>query len=95
MREEWKPIKDYELLYLISNYGKVYILNKKRLIKPCKDKDGYIKINLYKDGKVKHTYLHRLVAETFIPNPNKLPLVLHKIPISNGGTNDVNNLYWR
>ena len=59
-----------------------------------KDKQGYVKVNLYKNKKVKYTYIHRLVAEHFIPNPENKPLVLHKIPICNGGGNSVDNLYW-
>ena len=94
MQEIWKHIKGYEDLYLISNYGKMYIIKKKRLMKETLDKQGYVKVTLYKEGTKKYTHIHKLVAEAFIPNPNNKPLVLHKIPISNGGSNRVDNLYW-
>lgn len=94
MEKQWKPVKDYEKYYLISNYGELYIIKKKRLVKECKDRQGYTKITLYKDGTRKYTHIHKLVAEHFIPNPENKPLVLHKIPISKGGTNRADNLYW-
>ena len=94
MEEIWKPIKDYEDLYLISNYGHLYIIKKKRLMAETLDKQGYVQAILYKNGTRRYTHIHRLVAEAFIPNVENKPLVLHKIPISKGGTNRVDNLYW-
>lgn len=94
MQEKWKPVKGYEELYLISNYGKLYIKKKKRLKEECFDKQGYSKVILYKNGTKKYTQMHKLVAEHFIPNLENKPLVLHKIPISKGGTNRADNLYW-
>ena len=49
-------------------------------------------VNLYKDGKVKHHYIHRLVAEAFIPNPDNLPEVNHLD--CNKFNNSVENLEW-
>lgn len=94
MEEKWVPVKNYENYYLVSNFGKLYILKKKRLMIETKDKQGYIKVTLYKNGTKKYTNMHKLVAEHFIPNPDNKPLVLHKIPISKGGTNRADNLYW-
>lgn len=94
MKEEWLPVKGYENYYLISNYGKLYIIKKKRLVIENKDRQGYVKITLYKNGKKKYSHIHKLVAEHFIPNPENKPLVLHRTPISKGGTNRADNLYW-
>ena len=94
MKEIWKPVKDYEDLYLISNLGKLYIIKKDRLMVETKDKQGYVKVILYNGDKRRYTHIHKLVAEHFIPNKDNKPLVLHKIPISKGGTNCVDNLYW-
>ena len=94
MKKQWKPVKDYEDYYLISNYGELYIKKKKRLVKEYKDKQGYTKITLYKNGTRKCTQIHRLVAQHFVPNPENKPLILHKIPLSKGGTNRADNLYW-
>ena len=70
--EIWKDIKDYEGLYQVSNYGRVKSLGRKkggglsdRYI-GNEDKQGYIKVCLSKNGKVKHWQIHRLVYETFI-----------------------------
>lgn len=94
MEEIWKPIKDFEDRYKVSNLGRVYSIRHHKIINGRKDKDGYIKINLYIGTKPYFKRLHRLVAEAFVPNPNNKPLVLHKKAISNGGDNSADNLYW-
>lgn len=82
MREVWVDIRGYGGLYQISNWGRVKSLNynrtgKERLLKNSIDKYGYFCITLYKNGKKKKFLIHRLVAETFIPNTNNLPQVNH------------------
>jgi len=94
MQEQWKPVNGYEDLYLISNYGKLYIKKKKRLMVESLDRQGYVKVTLYKNGTKKYTHIHKLVAQHFIPNESNKPLALHRIPISKGGTNRADNLYW-
>ncbi|MFQ9297753.1 MAG: NUMOD4 domain-containing protein [Clostridia bacterium] len=92
MEEIWKDIKGYENLYKISSLGNVYSLinNKKRKLKLSKA--GYLIIDLYKNGEGKWYRVHRLVAETFIPNPNNYPIVLH---LDNNKTNNnYINLKW-
>ena len=73
----------YEGLYKVSNLGKILSLNYKRtgkaeLLKPGTDKDGYFQVILYKNGEEKTCKVHRLVAETFLENPENLPEVNHK-----------------
>ena len=60
----------------------------------CKiQSNGYISIDLSDDLHNRKGYLvHRLVALTFIPNPNNLPIVNHKD--ENPSNNNVNNLEW-
>ena len=94
MQEQWKPIKDFEELYLISNYGELYSIRRKKKIKLYYDKNGYAKATLHNEMKQKNVLIHKLVAEAFIPNPDNLPFVLHKKAIIDGGTNEINNLYW-
>ena len=79
MEEQFRNITGYEGLYEVSNLGNVRSLKygKTRVLKPAKDKDGYLYTNLNKDGKGKWHKIHRLVAQAFIKNPNNLPEVNH------------------
>lgn len=99
--EVWKDIKNYEGFYQGSNLGRVKSLEridcighhrKERILKPKKDKYGYLQVNLWKNGKKKTFTVHRLVAEAFIPNPNNLPCINHKDECKTN--NNVNNLEW-
>jgi hypothetical protein len=82
--------------YEIDTNGVVYSLPKKRRIgtrelKQFKDDGGYLMVDLRENGR--HTKkTHRLVAETFLPNPNNHPMVCHKD--GNQLNNNVDNLYW-
>ncbi len=90
MMEIWVPIKDFED-YEISSWGRVR--NKSgSILLPYKNHKGYLKIGLYKDGKSHKKRIHRLVAETFIANPNYLPEVNHKD--GNKENNSFTNLEW-
>lgn len=57
--------------YYVSNYGNIITLyyNKWRLIKPSKDKDGYLFVSLWHKGHRIHKGIHQLVAESFLDNP--------------------------
>ena len=73
----------YEGLYKVSNLGRIVSLNyrntgKAELKKPSDDGYGYLQVQLWKNGKYKMCRVHRLVAETFLPNPDNLPEVNHK-----------------
>lgn len=92
--EEWKPIKGYEGLYEISNLGRVKSLGRKikrynghnyseityppKILKNRIFQKGYYQVILCKDNVEKSFMVHRLVAETFIPNPENKPEVNHK-----------------
>lgn len=65
---------------------------KGRILKQEKNRDGYLKVVLAKDGKKTLKSVHRLVAEAFIPNPENKPCIDH---INGDKTfNDVSNLRW-
>ena len=103
MEEIWRPIEGYEGLYEISSYGRVKSLEKYRfnnggiqllkekIMKPL-DYNGYKNVNLWKNGSKKKEYVHRLVAKSFIPNPDNLREVNHKD--ENPSNNMVENLEW-
>lgn len=87
-----KDIRGYEGLYGITMTGRVWSYRSKKFLKPRTHKDGYLLVNLYKDGKYKTFSLHRLVAETYIPNPDNKPQVGHID--ENPRNNCWDNLYW-
>lgn len=106
--EIWKAIKGFEGSYEVSNYGRVRSLDRtitfvrngalsSRVIKACirkpkVDKDGYYEYCLTVNSEKTYIRGHRLVAQAFVPNPNKLPLVDHKNNIHN--CNVAWNLQW-
>ena len=92
--EIWKTIPEFQN-YQVSNLGRVKSLNylhtkKEKILKPIKTKSGYLKVNLCKENKRKAMLVHRLVCETFLPNPLNLPPINHKNEIKED--NRVENL---
>lgn len=73
--KEWKRIKGFEH-YQISNEGEVRNEDGK-ILKPFKTSSGYLQVHLFKDKKRTKKYIHRLVAESFVPNIRKLNEVNH------------------
>lgn len=93
--EIWKDIVGYNSVYQISNFGNVKSINyhrsgKEKIIKPLKRKDGYLKVILYNNGKTKSYFIHRLVAQAFLNNPNNYEYVNHKD--ENKENNHIDNL---
>lgn len=104
--ELWKDIEGYEGRYQVSNEGRVKSVKRlvpngknrlitvhEKILKNCvftKTKYEYVK--LYLNGNRKNILIHRLVAETWIPNPENKPCVGHKD--CNTHNNSVVNLYW-
>ena len=94
IEEIWKPVKDYEGLYEVSNLGKVksYWYGSERFLKLKKDKRNYRLICLCANNEVKTLKVHRLVAQAFIPNPENKLEVNHKD--GDKANNSVENLEW-
>lgn len=88
--ELWKQYKDTN--YEVSNLGNVRRIGAKKNRKIQDNGIGYCKVSLSKEGKKKFYLIHRLVAETFIPNPDNLPCVNHKD--EDKSNNCVDNLEW-
>ena len=95
MTEEiWCPINGYEGLYDVSDKGRVRSLKfgKERILKPLRNTCGYLQVCLCKNGEIKQCLVHRIVAQTFNPNPDNLTEVNHKD--ENKTNNSVQNLEW-
>lgn len=104
---EWKPIKGYEGFYEVSDTGEVRSVDRVRsanilhvtetrikgkILKQNRKRNGYKTVDLSRENKIKTALVHRLVAETFIPNSDNLRFVNHKD--SNRENNNVSNLEW-
>lgn len=107
VKEIWRDIANYEGRYQISSLGNVKRLaysyidtwgtgrfrqKSEIVLKTRPNKFGYKMIDLRLYGQRKRVYVHRLVAQAFIPNPNNLPQVNHKD--ENKLNNNVDNLEW-
>lgn len=87
-----KDIKNYEGLYAVDEDGNVWSYRSKKYLKPVIVSGGYCRVDLRKSGEHNNCYVHRLIAETFIPNPENKPQVNHKD--ENKLNNSVSNLEW-
>lgn len=98
--EEWRPVVGYEGRYEVSNLGRVRSLRRMipnrfgkymngRILKPITNHNGYYYVTL---GRGKHGFVHRLVIEAFVPNPDNKPFCDHID--SNRKNNRVENLRW-
>ena len=97
MQEIWRDIVGYEGLYQVSSNGVIRSLNynhtgKEKVLSNVINSQGYCHISLWKDKTKKVMKVHRLVAQTFIPNPDNKPFIDHINGIRSD--NRVENLRW-
>lgn len=102
---KWQPVRGYEGLYEVSNYGQIRGIDRIETLKDGRKRfrhgkqlatmtkrHGYQAVNLYSHGAMKTVLVHRLVAQVFVPNPDGKPEVNH----INGDKSDnrASNLEW-
>lgn len=81
--ETWKPIAGWEGVYSVSDHGHVRAekgwarFSAGRVLVGSAGRKGYRLVQLYRDGRNHNRIVHRLVAEAFVPNPNRKPVVNH------------------
>lgn len=106
MQEEWRPIKDYEGIYEVSNLGRIKSLDRYRkgkfknsksflkgkLLKLSPNKSGYLQSVITLNCIPKHLYVHREVALSFIDNKYNNKVVNHID--CNKQNNNISNLEW-
>lgn len=98
VKEIWKPVLKLEKHYLISENGKLKRISRGRgtvvghIFSPSVSKKGYLITRLRYGKKYKTVQMHRLVAESFIPNSKNKPQVNHKD--GNKKNNHYSNLEW-
>lgn len=90
--EIWKKITGYKKTYEVSNFGRIKNIKKNIILKPQINNHGYCMIALYKNKKFKNYRVHRLVAQAFIPNYDKKPVIDHID--GNKQNNHFKNLRW-
>jgi len=89
MSEVWKTIVGYEN-YQVSSHGRVLNTYTNRILKPLGNKNGYLYISLCKEAIQKFYLLHRLVARSFLENPQNKRCVDHINKVKSN--NNVSNL---
>lgn len=88
----WKKI-ERNTNYSINEFGEVRNDETGTIKKPFENKgNGYFTVDLYKNNQSEKVPIHRLLAEAFIPNPERKPTVDHKD--GNRKNNDLSNLRW-
>ena len=101
---DWRPIKGFPH-YQINRHGQVKRLSstvidkngiafyrRGRILATRKTRLGYVQVDMCENGVISGRFIHVLLAQAFIPNPNNYPLVNHKD--ENPSNNDLSNLEW-
>ena len=86
-----KPIPFFEK-YIVTKSGDVFNSKTGKTLKPATVAKGYYSLTLSNKSKHRREYVHRLVGQAFVPNPNNKPFINHKNGIKTD--NRAENLEW-
>lgn len=92
LTEKWKDVVGYEGLYKVSSFGNILSSYSNKLLKPKKERNGYVRVALVKNKKVKYFSVHRLVLTAFVQNTENKNTINHKD--GNKLNNHLSNLEW-
>lgn len=84
--------KPLERGYIVYPNGNIWSCKSQKFLKTYRNKWGYVYVDLSVCGIKKRVFVHRAVAEAFIPNPNCYPQVNHKD--EDKTNNCMDNLEW-
>lgn len=87
-----KDIAGFEGLYAATSCGRIWSYKSNKFLRQHKNTSGYLQVCLYRNGKQKFMYVHRLVAQAYIPNPKNYEQINHKD--ENPENNCLQNLEW-
>ena len=104
--EVWSTVKGYENRYMVSSIGRFLALGRSIITKhghyrklpdrffnlTPKKSSGYVEVQLRDNSGSKYAYVHRLVAQSFLDNPENLPVINHIDTIRDN--NKISNLEW-
>ena len=88
----WRKIDIFDGRFAVNEDGDIINTKTNHQLKPYITNKGYKAVDLYCNGERKKMLVHRLVAMSFIPNPNQYPVVMHLD--DNRLNSNVNNLQW-
>lgn len=91
--EEWRDVAGYEGLYQVSSFGRIRSLARKKVLPVHNTSNGYFQVHLYREGKAKYAYVHRLVADAFCVHGNQLQNEVNHID-GDRINNRADNLEW-
>lgn len=94
MREQWVEAPGFPR-YLVSSLGRIRAVKTDRILRPSRNQQGHLKVNLMRDGEIHTRTVNHLVARAFLPEPEREDFI--SVIHLNGDKSDcsVHNLQWR
>ena len=86
---QFRDVRDYEGLYKVNDQAQVWGIKKKQFLKPFKDKNGYFRVILCKNNKIRNISVHKIVFEAFYRRlqPNEVVHHISQVKTENNPKN--------